>query len=164
MAIINQPRLQILNGVSFSDAEVAVIAEGFAGQSSVVVGKETIRETPEVQKALFAAACLSVDINSGDEATLYLTADGIQLLGLPLATPVPPPPSILTLTDDQIAYLQTLFPTMDLIVWTPAQVRTDEIVQQALYARVLVTQTISPGNPTVSVLLTQAGRALLGKT
>jgi hypothetical protein len=161
--ISNQPRTQTLNGVVFTDAEVATLAAFFASGVPAVLAKADIVGSCVVQKSMKAAAVYSSDINSGPTASLYLTSDGYELLGLEDHGASPSPPAPITFSDGEVIELRAFFPTMDMCIATPAFVRTTPVLVKAIQAQMIQVSSAPPG-PEIQVILrlTQNGRALLG--
>jgi hypothetical protein len=158
--ISNQPRTQTLNGVVFTDDEVAALASWFQAGVPAILDKADIVASSEIQKGMKAAAVYSNDINSGATANVYITADGYELMGFAGTPPVPPSPAPITFTDDEVADLRALYPQMDLLVLPAATVRSTPVLVKAAQAQIVQVGSGAAGQ--IVLRLTQKGRALLG--
>lgn len=162
--IIDQPRTQLLNGVSFTDAEVIALASWFQAGIPASLDKSDIVASSEIQKGLKAAAVYSSDIDSGTHARLYVTADGYELMGLHDGGATPTQPEEVTFSDEEKLELRAFFPTVDMITLTPLEVRNSPLLVKAVVAQKLHVGAAGSGpDPQVVLRLTQKGRALLGE-
>lgn len=151
MAVINQPRTQLLNDVTFTDPEVAALAAYFPPGPSL----SSVRTTPLLQKALRAQAIQAVG------GAVYLTKDGVELTGLTdYVLPAPEADVVPEFTPAEIETLQALFPVSDFALIPAIEIRKSSALKKGIQAKLF--SSIAVGT-SVRLSLTQRGIALLRK-
>jgi hypothetical protein len=159
MSITIQPRLSILNGVSFTDAQIAELGTFFLSQTTQVP-KDLLRESQVLQMAMASGAVVSNQVDTGNDVILYLTQEGAILLGVDYQIDPIPGPVVPQLTEDEILHLKELFYSSHMLVMTNVEVRADQAIRDALHAH-LIASVAGQTSSTVVLNLTQAGRAVL---
>ena len=162
--VITVPQTYIVNGIVFTLADVTYLQTIFPVLDTATVLKEVVRDTGSFQKALTSGVILDVVISPDTQTVLlYLSAVGRELLGVTHVTPVQEFPPVV-LSPDQIAELQSLFATSDMAVVPKETVRSDQTIQAAIQGGYALINVVTPANPLATLNLSQAGRALLGKS
>lgn len=162
MPVIIVPQTYVVDGITFSQEDVATLQALFPLNTFVTMPKEQVRDTSAVQKAIVSGVCLNNGVNNTTtEVTLYLSPDGCDLLGLTYVSPPPPIPAPV-MTPQDITYLNNLF-VSDMAAVPQAVVRNNITIEKAIELEYVVSNLVNPTASTVILNLSQAGRAFLGR-